>query len=66
MNPAPVAAYPTAPSPQGAYVEHGRMNDVEIIRIQEPARGPGIGAVIGFWRQRFNGALTRRRLAAPV
>lgn len=50
MNPAPVSTYPTsstAPNTQGAYVEYGRVNNVEIIRTQEPARGPGIGAVIG-------------------
>lgn len=50
MNPAPVSTYPTSstvPSTQGAYVEYGRVNNVEIIRTQEPARGPGIGAVIG-------------------
>lgn len=50
MNPAPVPTYPTSstvPNAQGAYVEYGRVNNVEIIRAQEPARGPGIGAVIG-------------------
>ena len=50
MNPAPVSTYPTsttAPNTQGAYVEYGRVNNVEIIRTQQPAAGPGIGAVIG-------------------
>lgn len=50
MNPAPVSTSPnttSAPNAQGAYVEYGRVNNVEIIRTQEPARGPGIGAVIG-------------------
>jgi outer membrane lipoprotein SlyB len=50
MSPAPVSTYPTSSTPsntQGAYVEYGRVNNVEIIRTQEPARGPGIGAVIG-------------------
>ena len=50
MNPAPVATYPTygtTPNSQVAYVEYGRVNNVEIIRTQEPARGPGIGAVVG-------------------
>jgi outer membrane lipoprotein SlyB len=50
MSPAPVSTYPTSSYPsntQGAYVEYGRVNNVEIIRTQEPARGPGIGAVIG-------------------
>lgn len=50
MNPAPVSTFPTtttAPNTQGAFVEFGRVNNVEIIRVQDPARGPGIGAVIG-------------------
>lgn len=50
MSPAPVSTYPTSSYPsntQGAYVEYGRVNNVEIIRTQEPARSPGIGAVIG-------------------
>ena len=50
MNTTPVSTNPTSTgttNPQGAYVEYGRVNNVEIIRTQEPARGPGIGAVIG-------------------
>ncbi len=50
MSPAPVSTYPASqpvPNNQGAYVEYGRVNNVEVIRMQEPARGPGIGAVIG-------------------
>lgn len=50
MNSAPVSNYPTSttvPNTQGAYVEYGRVNNVEIIRTQQPAVGPGIGAVIG-------------------
>ncbi len=53
MAPTPVSTYPTSqtsptyPSNQGAYVEYGRVNNVEIIRAQQPSAGPGIGAVIG-------------------
>ena len=50
MNPAPVPTFPTSTrttNTQGAYVEYGRVNNVEIIRVQESARGPGVGAVIG-------------------
>jgi outer membrane lipoprotein SlyB len=50
MNSGPVSNYPTsnnAPNTQGAYVEYGRVNNVEIIRTQEPARSSGLGAVIG-------------------
>lgn len=50
MTTTPVSTYPTStttPNTQGAYVEYGRVNNVEIIRSQQPAAGPGIGAVIG-------------------
>jgi len=50
MNPVPVSTFPTYPTStnsQGAYVEYGRVNNVEIIRTQQPAAGPGVGAVIG-------------------
>lgn len=56
MNPpGPVSTYPAtyppgtypAPNSQGAYLEYGRVSNVEVVRMQEPARGPGIGAVIG-------------------
>ena len=50
MNTAPVSNFPTSTTPsntQGSFVEFGRVSNVEIIRSQEPARGPGIGAVIG-------------------
>ena len=50
MNPAPVSTFPTsttAPNTQGSFVEFGRVNNVEIIRSQEPAQVSGIGAVIG-------------------
>ncbi len=56
MNPpGPISTYPAtypagtypAPNTQGAYVEYGRVSNVEVVRMQEPSRGPGIGAVLG-------------------
>ena len=51
MNPAPVSTFPTSNSTtntQGAYVEYGRVNNVEIIRTQAPpTQSSGVGAVIG-------------------
>ena len=51
ISPAPITTsptYSTVPSTQGAYVEYGRVNNVEIIRVQAPpATGPGVGAVLG-------------------
>lgn len=50
MNSPPASNYPTStsvPNTQGAYLEYGRVNNVEIIRTQEPARSSGLGAVIG-------------------
>ena len=51
MNSAPASNFPTsttAPSTQNAFVEFGRVNNVEIIRTQAPpSQGPGVGAVIG-------------------
>ena len=56
MNPpGPVSTYPAtypsgtypAPNTQGAYVEYGRVSNVEVVRMQQPSAGPGIGAVIG-------------------
>lgn len=50
MNTAPASNFPTSSTPantQNNFVEFGRVSNVEIIRSQEPARGPGIGAVIG-------------------
>ena len=47
MNTTPVSNYPTSSAPAnspGSIVEFGRVSNVEIIRSQEPARGPGIGA----------------------
>ena len=45
-SPGPVSTYP-APNTQGAYVEYGRVSNVEVVRLQQPSTGPGIGAVIG-------------------
>lgn len=56
MNPpGPVSTYPSTypagtypvPNNQGAYVEYGRVSNVEVVRLQQPSAGPGIGAVIG-------------------
>ena len=51
MNSAPASNYPTsttAPSTQNAFVEFGRVNNVEIIRTQAPpSQTSGVGAVIG-------------------
>ena len=50
-SPGPTSTFPatTYPSPntQGAYVEYGRVSNVEVVRLQQPSTGPGIGAVIG-------------------
>lgn len=46
-----VTSFPTstmpASNPQGAFVEFGRISNVEIVRAPQPSAGPGIGAVIG-------------------
>ena len=50
MGTTPVSTSPTSPTypnNQNAYVEYGRVNNVEIIRTQQPSAGPGVGAVIG-------------------
>ena len=53
MNSTPMSTYPAtstvpnSPNSQGAYIEYGRINNVEVIRTQEPTKGPGLGAVIG-------------------
>ena len=50
MNSPPVSSYPTStsvPNTQGAYAEYGRVNNVEIVRSQEPTGTSGLGAVIG-------------------
>lgn len=52
MNPpGPVSTYPAttypAPNTQGAYLEYGRVSNVEVVRLQQPSTGPGIGAVLG-------------------
>ena len=54
-SPGPVSTYPAtypagtypAPTAQGAYVEYGRVSNVEVVRLQQPSAGPGMGAVIG-------------------
>ena len=50
MNPASVSNFPaptTNPNTQSAFVEFGRVNNVEVIRTQATSQGSGIGAVIG-------------------
>ena len=50
MNTTPVSNFPTSTTPTNTrsnFVEFGRVNNVEIIRSQDPARSSGIGAVIG-------------------
>jgi outer membrane lipoprotein SlyB len=42
----PVGTYP-APINQGAYIEYGRVSNVEVVRMQQPGAGSGLGAVIG-------------------
>lgn len=52
---APISSYPTSypqatypvQVPQGNYVEYGRVSNVEVLRSQDPARGTGVGAVLG-------------------
>jgi outer membrane lipoprotein SlyB len=39
------ATYPTATSP--AYVEYGRVTNVEVVSSQEKGKGSGVGAVLG-------------------
>ena len=54
-QPAPVSSYPTTypqttypvQTPQGNYVEYGRVSNVEVLRSQDPARASGVGAVLG-------------------
>lgn len=41
----PAATYPA--NQQNRYVEYGRVSNVEVFRTQEPARGSGVGAVLG-------------------
>ncbi|AYQ29069.1 MULTISPECIES: glycine zipper 2TM domain-containing protein [unclassified Polaromonas] len=46
----PNPSYPAANYPanqQNRYVEYGRVSNVEVFRTQEPARGSGVGAVLG-------------------
>ena len=42
----PQTSYPIQ-VPQGNYVEYGRVSNVEVLRSQDPARGTGVGAVLG-------------------
>ena len=42
----PQATYPVQ-TPQGNYVEYGRVSNVEVMRSQEQARASGVGAVLG-------------------
>ncbi len=46
-----VSTYPATSNPssstQGAYVEFGRITNVEVVRLQQPSNTPGIGAVLG-------------------
>ena len=50
-SPAPVSNYPAssypAQSPQGNYVEYGRVSNVEVLRTQEQGKASGLGAVLG-------------------
>ena len=50
----PVATYPASSYPAGtayptqnAYVEYGRVSNVELLNTQAPARTSGLGAVLG-------------------
>jgi outer membrane lipoprotein SlyB len=47
----PAATYPAASYPaqnqQGAYVEYGRVNNIEVFQTQGKAQGSGVGALIG-------------------
>ncbi len=42
--PASPASYPTE---QAAYVEYGRVSNIEVVRTEEKGKGSGAGAVIG-------------------
>lgn len=54
-SPGPVSSYPAtypagtypAPNTQAAYIEYGRVSNVEVVRMQQPSAGPGIGTVLG-------------------
>lgn len=47
----PAATYPASSYPQGnvnpAYVEYGRVTNIEVLRSQGEAQGTGAGAIIG-------------------
>jgi len=42
----PAGTYPTQ-NQQGAYIEYGRVSNVEVLQSQGPAQGSGVGAIIG-------------------
>lgn len=42
----PAGTYP-APNQQSAYVEYGRVSNVELLQTQGPSQGSGVGAIIG-------------------
>jgi outer membrane lipoprotein SlyB len=46
-----VGTYPSAPASQpterAAYVEYGRVSNIEVVRTEEQGKGSGAGAVIG-------------------
>lgn len=45
------SSFPATSNPsyntQGAYVEFGRITNVEVVRLQQPSASPGLGAVLG-------------------
>lgn len=42
----PAGGYPTS-NQQSAYIEYGRVSNVEVLRSQGQAQGSGVGAIIG-------------------
>lgn len=42
----PAGTYP-APNQQSAYIEYGRVSNVEVLQSQGQAQGSGVGAIIG-------------------
>ena len=42
----PAGSYP-APNQQSAYIEYGRVSNVEVLQSQGQAQGSGVGAIIG-------------------
>ena len=46
----PTSTYPANTYPQGsqqAYVEYGRITNIQVVQTQEEGRGSGLGAVLG-------------------